>query len=156
MAHEDKQIYRFGDFTLEVGEHRLRRGNEEISLQPKTFEMLVYLVERYGRLVKKNELLDTLWADTIVTEGALTQCIREVRKALEDDASHPSYIQTIPRVGYKFIAEVEEIIAVAKEEEAVEEEYTAMRVRVSEEEQERAGGGVYARQLPPRPLGYSL
>jgi TolB-like protein/DNA-binding winged helix-turn-helix (wHTH) protein/Tfp pilus assembly protein PilF len=98
--------------------------------------MLLYLVERHGHLVKKNELLDTLWADTIVTESTLTHCIEEVRKVLGDDAHHPRFIKTIPRVGYKFIAGVEEVTS-AVEEEEVEEEVTAVRVRVTEEEPAR-------------------
>src|SRR6266508_5640388 len=104
-----KRIYRFADFTLDTSEHRLLRGREEIYLPPKTFETLLYLVDRHGHLVTKNELLDTLWADAFVTENALTRCIKEVRGALNDDAHQPCYIRTFPRIGYKFIAEVEEV-----------------------------------------------
>ena len=102
-------VYRFGQHTLEVAEHRLKRGETEISLQPKAFETLVYLVERRGHLVKKNELLDAVWAGVAVTEGALSLRIKEIRQALEDDAKRPRYIRTIPTVGYKFIADVEQI-----------------------------------------------
>jgi TolB-like protein/DNA-binding winged helix-turn-helix (wHTH) protein/Tfp pilus assembly protein PilF len=140
MAREEERIYRFADFTLEVSEHRLRRGSQEIYLRPKTFETLLYLVEHHSHLVKKDELLDTLWADTIVTESTLTHCIEEVRQALQDDAHHPRYLKTIPRVGYKFIAEVEEITpAEAPEAEEVAEEVTAVTVRVTEEEPEPEG-----------------
>ena len=103
------RIYRFAEFTLNTGEQTLLRGTNEVYLQPKTFETLVYLVERHGHLVKKNELLDTLWADTYVTENALTRCIKEVREALQDDAHQPHFIKTIPRIGYKFIANVEDL-----------------------------------------------
>lgn len=102
-------IYRFTDFELDSGEHRLLHGTEEVYLPPKTFETLLYLVSRHGHVVKKNELLDTLWADVFVTENALAQCIKEVREALNDDAHQPRYVKTIPRVGYKFIADVEEV-----------------------------------------------
>jgi DNA-binding winged helix-turn-helix (wHTH) protein/TolB-like protein/tetratricopeptide (TPR) repeat protein len=112
-----KRIYRFADFTLDTSEHRLLRGREEIYLPPKTFETLLYLVERHGHLIKKNELLDTLWADAFVTENALTRCVKEVREALQDDAHQPRYIRTFPRVGYKFIAEVEEIPIPVESEE---------------------------------------
>lgn len=132
MAYERGRIYRFSDFTLEVSEHRLRRGQDHIALQPKPFDVLLYLVERHGHLIKKSELLDTVWADTIVAESALTNCIKEVRKALGDDASRPSFIRTIHRLGYEFVAEVEEIKSAAGEEAATIEEYTAMRVIVSE------------------------
>src|SRR5262245_11286630 len=103
-----KRIYRFADFTLDVSEHRLLRESEEIYLQPRTFETLLYLIEHHGHLATKAELLDTLWANTFVTENALSRCIKEVREALGDDAHQPRYIKTVPRVGYKFIADVEE------------------------------------------------
>jgi DNA-binding winged helix-turn-helix (wHTH) protein len=135
MPHKDRRIYRFDDFTLDVGEHCLKRGDEDLSLPPKTFAVLLYLVQRHGRLVKKNDLLDGVWADTVVTENALTWCIKEVRNAIDDDAQHPRYIQTVPRVGYKFIAPVEEVTATEVEEE--EEEYTALSVRITEEGEER-------------------
>jgi DNA-binding winged helix-turn-helix (wHTH) protein/TolB-like protein/Tfp pilus assembly protein PilF len=109
MLPEIKRIYRFSDFTLDASEHRLLQGSREVYLPPRTFETLLYLVNRHGHLVKKNELLDTLWADSFVTENALTRCIKEVREALADDAHQPRYIRTIHRVGYKFIADVEEI-----------------------------------------------
>jgi DNA-binding winged helix-turn-helix (wHTH) protein/TolB-like protein/Tfp pilus assembly protein PilF len=109
MLPAGKRIYRFSDFTLDANEHRLLRGSDEIYLPPRTFETLLYLVERHGHLIKKNELLDTLWADAFVTENALTRCVKEVREALQDDAHQPRYIRTFPRVGYKFIAEVEEV-----------------------------------------------
>jgi len=152
MVRHEGRIYRFADFTLDVCEHRLSRGDQEIYLRPKTFETLLYLVERHGHLVEKNDLLDKLWADAIVTESALTHCIEEVRKALEDDAHHPHYIKTIPRVGFKFIADVEEISSAA-EEAAVEEEVTVVRVRVTEEEQEQQiedGGSRIAANSNPR------
>src|SRR5215510_3917572 len=103
-----KRIYLFADFTLDVNDHRLLRENEEIYLQPRTFETLVYLIEHHGHLATKKELLDALWADTFVTENALSRCIKEVREALGDDAHQPRYIKTVPRLGYKFIADVAE------------------------------------------------
>src|ERR1043165_3074645 len=109
MVSEVNRIYRFAEFTLNTGEQTLLRGADEIYLQPKTFETLVYLVERHGHLVKKNELLDALWAETYVTENALTRCIKEVREALQDDAHEPRFIKTVPRIGYKFIANVEDV-----------------------------------------------
>src|SRR4030095_11981071 len=108
MAAGVKRIYRFADFTLDVSEHRLLRDSEEIYLQPRTFGTLLYLIERHGHLITKKELLDELWIDTFVTENALSRCIKEVREALGDDAHQPRYIKTIPRVGYKFIADVKE------------------------------------------------
>jgi TolB-like protein/DNA-binding winged helix-turn-helix (wHTH) protein/tetratricopeptide (TPR) repeat protein len=133
-----KGSYRFGDFVLDVSEHRLKRGEQEIYLRPRSFEALVYLIERHGRLVEKNELLDALWPDTVVTENALTQSIKELRQALDDDAHHPRYVLTIPRVGYKFIAKVEAVSSVAVTEE-VEEEYATISVSLTEEGPEIEG-----------------
>jgi TolB-like protein/DNA-binding winged helix-turn-helix (wHTH) protein/Flp pilus assembly protein TadD len=132
-----EQIYRFADFILEASEHRLQRGDQEIYLRPKTFETLLYLVERHGHLVSKDALLDHVWVDTIVTETAMTHCIEEVRKALGDDAHNPRYLKTIPRMGYKFIAPV--VVVNMTEEEIIEEVFTAVKVIVTEEEQESAG-----------------
>lgn len=101
--------YKFGDFVLSPGEHLLVRGDAHIRLRPKTFQALVYLVERQGRLVKKEELLDDLWLGTIVTENTLSRCINELRQALGDNAQTPVFIQTVPRLGFKFIAAVERI-----------------------------------------------
>jgi len=138
MAHEaGEHIFRFADFTLEVSEHRLRRGDQEIYLRPKTFETLLQLVERHGHLVGKDELLNQVWADTVVTETAMTHCIEEVRKALGDDAHHPRYLKTIPRLGYKFIAPVTKINLT--EEEIIEEEFVAVKVTMTEEEPESPG-----------------
>lgn len=117
MLTEIKRTYKFSDFTLDASEHRLLQGNREIYLPPRTFDTLLYLVNRHGHLVTKNELLETLWADSFVTENALTRCIKEVREALADDFHQPRYIRTVHRVGYKFIADVEEITPQSQDDE---------------------------------------
>ena len=113
MTRSSGRIYRFGDFDLEADEHRLLRSGTEVPLRPKPFQTLLYLVERHGHLIEKAELLEKLWKDAIVSEGALTRCIKEVRQALGDDAHEPRYLETKARVGFTFIAEVEEISAAA-------------------------------------------
>jgi DNA-binding winged helix-turn-helix (wHTH) protein len=100
------RAYRFDDFTLDLDEHRLDNGGRDIPLQPKTFETLRCLVERHGRLVTKRELHDHVWGDVAVGDGALGRCIVEVRKALGDDAADPRYLETVPRLGYRFIRRV--------------------------------------------------
>ena len=109
------RVYRFGDFTLDLEGHRLARGTREIPLQPKTFDTLRCLLERPGRLVTKRELHDRVWGDVAVTDDALTRCIVAVRKALGDGASRPLYIQTVPRLGYRFIGSVEAVDALSIE-----------------------------------------
>jgi formylglycine-generating enzyme required for sulfatase activity/DNA-binding winged helix-turn-helix (wHTH) protein len=131
MAFEYKQIYRFADFILDPTERRLKQGSDEVYLPPKTFETLLFLVERHGHLVTKSDLLDTLWADSFVTENVLAQRIKELREALGDDAYKPRYIKTVQRLGYRFIAEVQKV---AENGDAIEEEYMALKVVVTEED----------------------
>src|SRR5207249_10021593 len=80
------------------------RGGEEVSLRPKAFEVLTYLVERHGRLVTKSELLEAVWPDAAVTENSLAQCLLEIRRALADDSQQ--IIRTVARRGYLFAAPV--------------------------------------------------
>ena len=109
MAPAAPRAYRFGDFTLDLDGHRLAGRGLDIPLQPKTFETLRCLVERHGRLVTKSELHECVWGDVAVSDGALGRCIVEVRKALADSVTGPRYIQTVPRLGYRFIGRVEPI-----------------------------------------------
>ncbi|MEJ2617646.1 MAG: FlgO family outer membrane protein, partial [Ignavibacteriaceae bacterium] len=109
MKKGDLQTFQFGNFVLEAGQHSLKKGTQQIHLRPKAFETLLYLVKHHGSLVKKQDMLDDLWPNVIVTENTLSHCIDEVRRALKDDAQEPTFIRTIPRVGFKFIAEVKEL-----------------------------------------------
>ena len=98
--------YRFGEYTLEPGEHRLLRANDAVALRPKAFDTLLFLVSRHGHTVTKNELLDAVWPGTFVSDAVLTHCIAEVRHALQDDAQNPRLLRTMPKIGYAFVAEV--------------------------------------------------
>jgi TolB-like protein/DNA-binding winged helix-turn-helix (wHTH) protein/Tfp pilus assembly protein PilF len=90
--------YRFGEFTLDMKRGALFRGADEVRLRPKSFGVLLALVERPGELVTKDELLEQVWGRTVVTEGAVTQCLIDVRRAIGDDAQE--IIRTVPRRGY--------------------------------------------------------
>ena len=96
--------YSFGEFTLDVDGGALRKGSDEVRLRRQSFEVLRYLLEHHGRLVSKKELLDSVWGDTVVTDGSLTQCVIDVRRAIGDDARQT--IRTLPRRGYVFAAPV--------------------------------------------------
>ena len=98
----------FLDYCLDGTNAQLRRGAEIIPLRPKTLAVLGYLAARQGRLVTKKELLDALWPDTAVGEWVLTSCVRELRRALDDDPHAPRAIETAHGHGYRFIAEVRE------------------------------------------------
>jgi DNA-binding winged helix-turn-helix (wHTH) protein/TolB-like protein/Flp pilus assembly protein TadD len=101
----EKQIYEFGAFCLDTGEKQLRRASGEVlPLPPKAFDLLLFLVENNGRLLGKNELLDTVWADSFVEEGNLKLNIHTLRKVF--DESGEKFIETIPRRGYRFNADV--------------------------------------------------
>src|SRR6516225_7485078 len=103
--------YQFGPFQLDADEHRLLRGGVEVQLQLKAFETLCVLVENAGRLLKKEELLRRVWPDTAVEENNLNKNVSLLRKALGEDANGQSYIETVPRLGYRFVAAVKEIAA---------------------------------------------
>src|SRR5262245_52512347 len=93
-------------FALDLVNQRLWRGAQAIPLRPKTFAVLRHLVERRGQLVTKAALLDAVWPSTVVEDGGLMVCIRELRRALGDDARAPIFIETRHRRGYRFIGEM--------------------------------------------------
>jgi pimeloyl-ACP methyl ester carboxylesterase/DNA-binding winged helix-turn-helix (wHTH) protein len=103
------RAYRFGSFQLDVRERRLSCGGEVIPLRLKVFDTLVVLVENAGRLVTKQELLDAVWPETTVEENSLNHNVSVLRKALGERATGQHYIETVPRVGYRFAAPVETV-----------------------------------------------
>jgi DNA-binding winged helix-turn-helix (wHTH) protein len=107
MSSLSGHIHRFSDFTIDIEQKVLLRGGKAIPIAPKVFETLLALVENHGRIVLKEELMKRLWPDTFVEESNLTFNIQQLRKSLGDNAREPRYIETIPRRGYRFIAEVE-------------------------------------------------
>ena len=108
MSDSLPRVFEFGPFTLDTGQHVLRRGEDPIPLTPKTFDMLVLLVESRGRMLSKEELMRTLWPDSFVEESNLTQQISMVRRALGENASDARYVVTISGRGYRFAADVTE------------------------------------------------
>ncbi|MEO8071805.1 MAG: winged helix-turn-helix domain-containing protein [Acidobacteriota bacterium] len=106
---KNHNIFEFGDVRVEPSKFKIWKAGAELALEPKTFQVLLFLLENRGRLVEKNELLDAVWQDTFVTENAMTREIAKLRKALGDDAKETKYIQTVHTRGYRFIAEVREI-----------------------------------------------
>jgi DNA-binding winged helix-turn-helix (wHTH) protein len=100
------EIFHFDEFTLDVRERRLLRGSEAVRLSPKVYDVLVALVQQRGRLVTKDELLKRLWPESFVEEGSLNVHVSALRKALGEDATRPTYIETVARSGYRFIGAV--------------------------------------------------
>lgn len=99
-----RRMYRFGEFELTPSERAFLRNGKSLSVSPKAFEVLTYLVTNPGRVVTKSELLQAVWPDSFVEEGNLTQHISWLRKALGD---HASYIATVPGRGYQFTPAVQ-------------------------------------------------
>lgn len=101
-----REVYEFGPYVLDVGERRLWNAGQIVSLAPKAHDVLVALVRRAGSLVTKSELLDLVWGDVAVEEGALSVYISALRKSLGDSRETGTYIETVPRTGYRFCATV--------------------------------------------------
>jgi len=105
---EPQPVYVFGPFRLDVAERRLERDGTDIALTRKTFELLLALIERAGRLQTREALIETLWPDTIVEEHSLTWHLSALRRALGDTGDAPTYIETVRGHGYRFVAPVGE------------------------------------------------
>jgi len=107
MNHQP--VYRFDDFVVDPETWRLSQGGQEIHLKPGVLELLIYLIANRGRLVTRQELMDTVWGDTVISESALTKAVARLRKALGDDSATHRYLETVRSRGYRFVANVEEI-----------------------------------------------
>jgi len=103
---EGKRLYEFGPFLLDPAERALTREGRPVPLTPKVFDLLVVLVESGGHLLGKKDLMEAVWPDSFVEEGNLTFTVSSLRKALGEDRKEPRYIETVPRSGYRFVADV--------------------------------------------------
>ena len=101
--------FRFDCFVLDPTDRQLRREDEVVELSSRYLDALVLLVREQGRLVPKDRFMDEVWRGVPVTDEALTQCIRTLRKQLGDDAGRPRFIETVPKHGYRFVAPVEAV-----------------------------------------------
>ncbi len=110
MPNVSNKFYEFSSFQLNAKERFLLRNGERIPLTPKAFDTLLILVERHGHIVEKNDLMKMVWPDAIVEENNLNQNISTIRKALGETSHSGQFIETLPRRGYRFIAEVKEVM----------------------------------------------
>ena len=97
-------IYRFGDCVLDEERYELRRVGEVVAIEPKVFQVLLYLIQHQDGVVTRDELLEHCWPGTFVSEAALTQCLARVRKAVGDHRGRPPMIKTVHGHGYRFVA----------------------------------------------------
>lgn len=136
---KEKHLYSFGEFSLNVEDHTLSRNGQNVPVTPKMFDLLLVLVQHPGRVLRKDFLLQSVWPDSFVEEGNITFNIRQLRKALEDDAQSPVYIETIPRRGYRFLMPVEAFTTVTpgKDEESIAKEKESRPIDPATEQKSR-------------------
>src|SRR5262249_39568910 len=106
MPDVAKPSYMFGPFRLDLAEHLLLRDGQPVPLTPKVFNLLTILVENNGHLIEKETLVKELWPDSFVEEGNLNRCVSVLRKALNGGSAGQAYIETVPKRGYRFVADV--------------------------------------------------
>ena len=95
--------YRFSEFTLSPRRRLLLREGREVPLIPRYFDLLVFLIERRGDAVHRRDIFDQVWGDVVVSDSALSQAIRTIRRVLGDESREPRYVRTVPRHGYHFV-----------------------------------------------------
>ena len=137
----------FRPFRLDVENEKLWHGSQPVLLRPKTFAVLRCLIERAGRLVSKEELLNTVWRGTTVSDVVPIVCVRELRKALGDDAEAPRFIETLARRGYRFIAPVAAAPLVVSSQYSVDSR---------QEESQKSKIGEFFQAPSPRPSAPAL
>jgi TolB-like protein/DNA-binding winged helix-turn-helix (wHTH) protein/Flp pilus assembly protein TadD len=105
-----KRFYEFGPFRLDLNRHRLLRDGEVVRLSPKAIQTLTLLVQNPGKLLEREALMQAVWPDVTVEDANLTVAISQLRKALNQNGDATEFIETIPRVGYRFVAKICEVI----------------------------------------------
>src|SRR5213080_4659119 len=109
MSENSNSVYEFGPFRLDPSQELLVEGTRKVPLTPKAYQTLMVLVENRGRTLGKDELLQKVWPDAFVEEATLAQNIFTLRKHLRDDRETALYIETVPKRGYRFVAEVRQV-----------------------------------------------
>jgi eukaryotic-like serine/threonine-protein kinase len=138
MSLQTQPFYEFGPFRLEPSERLLLRAGEHVSLPPKAFETLLLLVQNSGHVLTKDELMKTLWPDTFVEENNLTQHIAMLRRTLGEASTERAYIETVPRLGYRFVMPVREVSGNGGTEFLLQR-HTRTRITFHEQEEEVTG-----------------
>lgn len=104
-------VWRFENVVVDTTARRVTVAGEACDLEPKSYRLLTFLIENRDRALTKEEIFEGIWNGVAVTDNALTRAVAQIRKALGDDSREPRYIETIPTVGYRFIAPVQEVAA---------------------------------------------
>jgi DNA-binding winged helix-turn-helix (wHTH) protein/TolB-like protein/Flp pilus assembly protein TadD len=140
MAQQTISFYEFGPFRLDAGERLLLRDGQVVPLTPKLFDILLVLVQSRGHILEKEKVLKAVWQDTIVEEGNLTRNVSTLRKALGENPNEPQYIETIPWRGYRFIADVHEVMNGS--DDLVIEEHSRSRIIIEADDATNDAGGL--------------
>lgn len=134
MKQQNRRIYKFDEFQIDVLNRQLRRGDTPVVMPAKAFDLLLALVENKGRLIEKDELFSRVWNDQIVEESNLTVHVSQIRKALGEKRQNPRYIETVPGYGYRFVGDVENF----DDDDLIFETQTLSRIVIEKEENEDA------------------
>lgn len=132
VSNRSNHFYEFGPFVLNPAEHILLRLGEPVPLRPKVFDTLLVLVKNSGHLVEKDELMSSVWPGQFVEEGNLNKTVSMLRQALGESAEENHFIETVPKRGYRFVANVRDVNG-APEDELVVETRTRGRLVVEDE-----------------------
>ena len=135
MSVQTRRVYEFGSFRIDTAERVLLREGKPVSLTPKALEVLILLVESSGHIVEKEELINRVWSDSFVEEGNLKVTVSMLRKVLEGPGEQ-QFIETVPRRGYRFAADVRELSDAGRELLLLERS----RADVTIEEDEESSG----------------
>ena len=138
MQARTRRIYEFGRFRLDGDEGVLLKEGRPAPLTPKVFDLLLLLVESSGHLVLKEEIMSRLWPESFVEEDNVNRNISTLRRALDDSPNNPSYIETVSKRGYRFVAAVAEVET--DETELILERRTSAEIITDEEEITDASG----------------
>ena len=107
--------YRFDDVEIDLNGFRLLKDGKVVPVEPKALKLLIFLVENRGRLVHRREIIDAVWSGAFVSDHVLNRAIGQLRKLLVDDAKAPRYVETVPTLGYRFIAELQAEVPLAEQ-----------------------------------------
>jgi DNA-binding winged helix-turn-helix (wHTH) protein len=132
MKEVKNRFYEFEGFRIDAKERVLSKNGEIVPLTFKSFDVLLTLIQNKGRLLEKEELLQSVWAGAIVEEANLKNCISALRKALGDSPHQSRFIQTLPKLGYKFVAPV--IALPDRDAEVIVEKYISAEIIIDEVE----------------------
>lgn len=161
LSAPDNEVYEFGPFSLDLAERELLRAGESLILPAKVFDLLKLLVEQSGQTLEKDQLLEQLWPDTFVEENSLTQLVFQLRKTLGESAAKQQYVETVPRRGYRFVADVRRVQRSAGD--LIVTSRSGTTIVIEEEEEETNGTLVETQPAPvelprvaPSPRGFSF